>query len=163
MLASQNYKSTTMYCIGCGHDISRKSSKDRRNLGSGSISDPEPRKLVMSAWTSLLNKQLSLQGISIDHTTIDLDNPGRMCKTCFTQFGTYQKLITQLEGKLSVALQKLDYSLKERTPESPSTPETPCSSSYASPSASKRKRSCSFPPMTAAASPPVTVTCLNCF
>ena len=98
-----------MYYIGCGHDISRKSSKDGRNIiGSGSISNPEPRKLVMSTWTSLLNKQLNLQGISIDHTTIDLDNPGRMCKTCFTQFGTYQKLITQLEGKLSVALQKLE-------------------------------------------------------
>ena len=38
-------------------DMSQKSSKDRRNLGSGSTGDPEPRKLVLSAWTSLLNKQ----------------------------------------------------------------------------------------------------------
>ena len=54
---------------------------------------------------------------------------------CFTQYGNYQILITLLKGKLSVALQKIDYStLKESTVERPGTPVTPCSSRYGAPS-----------------------------
>jgi len=147
-----------MDCVGCGCDISKKSSKDRRNFGPGSTGDPEPRKLVWSAWTSLLNKQLSLQGLSIDQTTIDLENPGRMCKVCFTLYGNYQKLITELEGKISVALQKLNYTLKESSADRTGTPGSPCSRRYDTPSASKRRCPSSSPMMMAAASPPVTVS-----
>jgi len=147
-----------MHCIGCESDIFQKPSKDRKNLGSRSTGDPEPHKLVLSAWTSLLTKQLSLQGISIHQTTITLDCPERMCKICFTQYGNYQKLITLLEGKLSVALQKLDYSLKESTVDRCGTPVTPCSSKYEATSAIKRRCSGFFPMMMAAASQPVTVS-----
>ena len=152
-----------MDCVGCGCDISKKSSKDRRNFGPGSTGDPELRKLVWSTWTSLLNQQLSLQGLSIDKTTIDLDNPGRMCKVCFTLYGNYQKLITELEDKISVALQKLNYTIKEssadrtRTSGTERTSGSPCSRRYGSPSASKRRCLSSSPIMMAAASPLVTV------
>ena len=67
--------------MGCGDDISKIPSK-KRSLCSGSVGDPGPRKQALySAWISLLSKQLQLQGISISDTTIDQENPGRMCKT----------------------------------------------------------------------------------
>ena len=53
---------------------------------------------------------------------------------CFTQYGNYQKFITLVEGKLSVALQKPNYTLKEGT----GTPMTSYSSSGA-PSANERR------------------------
>ena len=72
-----------MHCIGCGDDISKIPSK-RRSLCSDSVVDPGPRKQAQ-------------------------ENPGRMCKPCFTQFWNYQNLLAQLEKKkLSLALQRFD-------------------------------------------------------
>ena len=98
-----------MHCIAYGDDISKIPSK-RRSLCSDSVDDPGPRKQALCAWISLLSKQLQLQGISIiSDTTIDQENPGRMCKSCFTQFWNYQKLLTtQFEKNLSLALRRFD-------------------------------------------------------
>ena len=71
-----------MHCIGCGEDISKIPTK-RRSLCSDSVGDLGPQKRALCAWVSLLSKQLQLQGISISDTTIDQENPGRMCKPSF--------------------------------------------------------------------------------
>ena len=85
-----------MHCIGCGDDIFKIPSK-RRSLCSDSVGNPRPQKQAHCACISLLSKQLQLQGISICDTTIDQENPRRMCKPRFTQLWNYQKLLTQLE------------------------------------------------------------------
>ena len=53
----------TMYCIDCGYDISRKLSKDRRNLGSGSTSDPEPRKSARTSFPATNEVTTNFQAI----------------------------------------------------------------------------------------------------
>ena len=70
-----------MHCIGSIDDISKIPSK-RRNLHSDSVGDPGPRKQALCAWISLLRAIAAAR----DDTTIDQENPGRMCKPCFTQF-----------------------------------------------------------------------------
>lgn len=149
-----------MYCIGCGDDISKFPTR-RRSLCSDSKGDPEPREQALSGWITLLSMQLQLQGISIHDTTIDLENPGRMCKPCFKLFLNYQKLHIELEKNISVALLQIDFTLKEGTSEcaAEAIVDTPSSSCVTPPR--KKSRASSFPPAvpltTDAFSPSVTV------
>ena len=76
--------------------------------GSDSVG-PGPRKqALVHGFLCMISKQLQLQVISINDTTIGQENPGRMCKPCFTQFLNYKKLLTQLEKKLSLTVLRFD-------------------------------------------------------
>ncbi len=88
----------SVYCIGCGDNLSHKSSKDRRNLRSDSIGDPAPREEALSEWISLLNSKLQLRGLSIDDINIDTENPGKMCRQCFNDFRRYHSLKMKLDA-----------------------------------------------------------------
>ena len=146
--------SVAIYCVGCGVDLSQLSSRDRRNLNSDSTGDPVLRKQALSGWRFLLCKKLQQQGISIDDITYDLENPGKMCKHCFTEFKKYQNLQVELEGRLSVALQCIELGLEGSTTEA--TDAAASSSCLTPPSKRRCARSSSFP-LSTSASPPVTV------
>ena len=81
--------------------LSRRYSKDRRNLGSDSIQFPENKP---SLWTYLLNKKLQCQGISIyGGTKIDVENNlGKMCKQCLADFKVYQGVREEVKAMCSM-------------------------------------------------------------
>ena len=47
----------SVYCLGCGNNL-KDIPTERWNQGSYSLATPEPRKRVLSLWTSLLNQEL---------------------------------------------------------------------------------------------------------
>ena len=59
----------------------------------------------------------------IEETSIDVTNPGKMCKPCFSGFKRYYKLQVELEEKLAPALQQMQFSRRaEPDPECLATP-----------------------------------------
>ena len=83
--------------------------KGRINLGPDSTGAAEPRERVVSLWISLVRKKLLFQGIPIEETNINAENPGKMCKFCFANFQRFYKLQVQLEENLMVALRKMSF------------------------------------------------------
>jgi hypothetical protein len=149
-----------MFCVGCGADVA-SDARGRRNLGAGSTGASEPREQALSAWISLVSKGLLLQGSSIENTSIDVANPGKMCKACFAAFQKYHKLQVQLEGKLSVALQRMQctqtaLTITDPDPATPPPPKRSCRGCTRVPSTI----STSAPTIVSTASPPVSVCCM---
>ena len=85
-----------MFCLGCGLDLSSK-PKDRRNLSQSDFG-------VLSSWIKVFEKEM---GMMISYSTVNIKNPGKMCKKCYYYYDKYHKLFEELQNNFHIAINKL--------------------------------------------------------
>ena len=77
-----------IYCLGCGGDLTFM-PREKRNLGAESKAAARPRERVLSSCTAILSGELMSQSLSIENTTEDVANLGKMCHKCFSEYDKY--------------------------------------------------------------------------
>ena len=111
-----------IYCVGCGEDISTKSS-DHRNLLTDSASH------VFKAWKETMGKELrkKIDEENIEKGIEEIVGSHRMCRRCFSTYNRLHKFQKGVEENaadaLDVLLPQLKVTRKRRliTAESQST------------------------------------------
>ncbi len=93
------------FCLGCGEDL--QVSRERRKLGSDSVSGSGSRESVFAEWKILISNEVQVQGIPYYQVFRDQENPGKMCKKCFRNFKKLCKISSQLRANLALPVEKL--------------------------------------------------------
>ena len=89
------------FCLGCGEDLCDKSS-DRRRLTT-----TDAGRHVILSLKPILEKKLRAEtsvGIDCDDLVDDID---LMCRSCFSAYERYSKLLTNIEKNLDTVIEKV--------------------------------------------------------
>ena len=97
-----------VYCVGCGSDLTSRST-DRRSLKSSASEH------VATVWKALLEHMVDQEGSDTDIDVDEIVSGGRMCRKCFTAYERYQTLEKSLLSNLKKALGLLPSTLSSST------------------------------------------------
>ena len=97
-----------VYCVGCGSDLTSRST-DRRSLQSSASEH------VATVWKALLEHMVDQEGSDTDIDVDEIVSGGRMCRKCFTAYERYQTLEKSLLSNLKKALGLLPSTLSSST------------------------------------------------
>ena len=97
-----------VYCVGCGSDLTSRST-DRRSLQSSASEH------VATVWKALLEHMVDQEGSDTDIDVDEIVSGGRMCRKCFTAYERYHTLEKSLLSNLKKTLGLLPSTLSSST------------------------------------------------